>query len=148
MVEARDLPEKEEEEKKLDQKRRRQILRNLKTVGERINEELKKANVEPGNLASRTTDDFTLMTLRSPEAARESYNVDRLGKLWTMTKRRAKEHKVPVEREQILLEEESRRRPTVGEVLARADLGHFFDEEAGAEEEEEEEESEGEEEVD
>ena len=63
MVEARDLPDVEEEEKKLDQKRRRQILRNLKTVGERINEELKKANEEPGNLASRTTDDFTLMTL-------------------------------------------------------------------------------------
>ena len=147
MVEARDLPDIEEEEKKLDQKRRRQILRNLKTVGERINEELKKANTEPGNLASRTTDDFTLMTLRSPEAARESYNVDRLGKLWTLTKRKAKEHKVPVEKEQILLEEESRRRPTVGEVLAKADLGHFFDDEAAAEEEEEsEEEEEGEEE--
>ena len=146
MVEARDLPDIEEEEKKLDQKRRRQILRNLKTVGERINEELKKANAEPGNLASRTTDDFTLMTLRSPEAARESYNVDRLGKLWTLTKRRAKEHKVPVEKEQILLEEESRRRPTVGEVLAKADLGHFFDEEAAAEEESETEEEEGEEE--
>ena len=151
VVEARDLPDIEEEEKKLDQKRRRQILRNLKTVEERINEELKKANAEPGNLASRTTDDFTLMTLRSPKAARESYNVDRLGKLWTLTKRRAKEHKVPVEKEQILLEEESRRRPTVGEVLAKADLGHFFDEEAAAaeeEEESEEEEEEGEEEVD
>ena len=64
-----------------------------------------------------------------------------------MTKRRAKEHKVPVEKEQILLEEESRRRPTVGEVLAKADLGHFFDEEAAAEEESETEEGE-EEEVD
>ena len=142
MVEARDLPDIEEEEKKLNQKRRRQILRNLKTVGERINEELEKANEEPGNLASRTTDDFTLMTRRSPEAARESYNVDRLGKLWTLTKRRAKEHEVPVEKEQILLEEESRRRPTVGEVLAKADLGHFFDEEAAAEEESETEEEE------
>ena len=79
------------------------------------------------------------MTLRSPEAVRESYNVDRLGKLWTLTKQRAKEYKVPVEKEQILLEEESRRRPTVGEVLAKADLGHFFDEEAAAEEEESEE---------
>ena len=132
MVEACDLPDIEEEEKGLDQKRRRQILRNLKTVRERINEELKKANEEPGNLASRTTDDFTLMTLQSPEAARESYNVDRLGKIWTLTSRRAKEHKVPVEKEQILLEEESRRRPTVGEILAKADLGHFFDEEAAA----------------
>ena len=147
MVEARDLPDIEEEEKKLDQKRRRQILRNLKTVGERINEELEKANEKPGNLASRTTDDFTLMTLRSPEAARESYNVDRLGKIWTLASRRAKEHKVPVEKEQILLEEESRRRPTVGEILAKADLGRFFDEEeAAAAEEESETEEEGEEE--
>ena len=65
-----------------------------------------------------------------------------------MTSQRAKEHKVPVEKEQILLEEESRRRPTVGEILAKADLGHFFDEEAAAaaEEESETEEEEGEEE--
>ena len=67
-----------------------------------------------------------------------------------MTKRRAKEHKVPVEKEQILLEEESRRRPTVGEILAKADLGRFFDEEAAAAaaaaEEESETEEEGEEE--
>ena len=86
MVEARDLPDIEEEEKGLDKKRRRQIIKNLKMVGERINEELKRTNEELGNLASRTTEDFTLMNLRSPEAARESYNVDRLGKIWTVTK--------------------------------------------------------------
>ena len=34
MVEARDLPDIEEEEKGLDKKRRRQIIKNLKTVGE------------------------------------------------------------------------------------------------------------------
>ena len=46
-----------------------------------------------------------------------------------------------------LLEEESRRRPTVGEILAKADLGRFFDEEeAAAAEEKSETEEEGEEE--
>ena len=43
----------------------------------------------------------------------------------------------------MLLEEESRRRPTVGEILAKADLRHFFDEEAGAAEEESETDEEG-----
>ena len=81
MLEAHDLPDIEEEEKGLDKKRRRQIIKNLKTVGERINEELKRTNQELGNLASRTTKDFMLMNLRSPQVARESYNVNRLGKI-------------------------------------------------------------------
>ena len=149
MVEARDLLEVEKEEMEVEKKRRRQIIKNLKTVGERINEELVKQKKPPGNLATRTLEYMREANLASPRAARKGYNVDNLGKIWTLTMQRAEDKKVPVGREEMLLEEESRRRPTIREILTQADLRHFFDEEATAEretDEEEGEEGEGEEE--
>ena len=149
LVEARDLPEVEQEEMGVEKKRRRQIIKNLRTVGERINEELEKQNKPRVNLATRTLDYLREVNLESPRAARKGYNVDSLGRIWTLTKRRAADKKVPVDTEEMLLEEESRRRPTIHEILTQADLRHFFDEEATAEretdEEEEGEEGEGEE---
>ena len=153
LVEAHDLPEVEKEEEKVDKRRRRQLIRNLKTVGERITDEMEKQKRPTSNIASRTYDYLMEMNRASPRTARKAYNVDSLGKIWTLTRRRAGDKKVPIDEEEMLLEEESRRRPTIGEILAQSDLSKIFDEEAAAaaaeeaaaaaaEEEEEEEEEE------
>ena len=107
LVEARDLPEVEKEEEKAEKKRRRQLIRNLKTVGERINDEMEKQNRPRGNVASRIYGYLMAANRRSPRAARKGYTVDSLGKIWTITKRRAGEKKVPTDEEEMLLEEES-----------------------------------------
>ena len=146
LVEARDLPEVEKEEIKVEKKRRRQLIRNLKTVGERISDEMEKQNKPKGNIAARTYEYLMEANRKSPRAARKGYNVDSLGKIWTLTRRRAEDKKVPIDEEEMLLEEASRRRPTIREILAQSDLSKLFDEEAAAAEAEEEEEEEGEEE--
>ena len=134
LVEARDLPEVEKEEEKVEKRRRRQLIRNLKTVGERISDEMEKQKRPTTNIASRTYDYLMEMNRSSPTAARKGYNVDSLGKIWTLTRRRADDKKVPIDEEEMLLEEESRRRPTIREILAKSDLSKIFDEEAAAEE--------------
>ena len=150
LVEARDLPEVEREEEVVEKKRRRQLIRNLKTVGERIDDEMEKLKRPRGNIASRTVGYMMEGLKKSPRATRHAYNVNSLGKIWTLTRRRAGEKniKVPIDEEEMLLEEESVRRPTIHEILAQSDLSKLFDEEAAAaeaakaEEEEEEEEEE------
>ena len=132
LVEARDLPAVEEEEGKVEKRRRRQLIRNLKTVGERINDELEKQKKPKTNIASRTHQYVMEGNRASPRATRKAYNVDSLGKIWTITRRRAGQQKVPIDDEEMLLEEESRRRPTISEILTGSDLSKIFDEEAAA----------------
>ena len=110
---------------------------------------MEKQNKPRGNIASRTYEYLMAANRESPRAVRKGYNVDSLSKIRTLTKRRAGDKKVPIDKEEMLLEEESRRRPTIREILAQSDLTKLFDEEAAAEaaaaeavEEEEEEEEE------
>ena len=107
LVEARDLPEVEEEEGKVEKRRRRQLIRNLKTVGERISDELEKQKKPKTNIASRIHQYVMDGNRASPRATRKAYNVDSLGKIWTLTRRRADDKKVLIDKEEMLLEEES-----------------------------------------
>ena len=136
-------------------RRRKELIRSLTTVGQKVDEKLHssgvmefdkktKKRVPATSLATKTVEQYKLSKKKQPEKYRELFNLDHLEWLHELALRRAEQKDIPTVKQLIQLEEKSARTPTIKEILKDSPL--HFDEDVrkildlGEEEEEEEEE--------
>ena len=130
--------EEDVEESRRDAKhrKRKQLVKSMKTLGELIDETMKgetvvdpktKETLPKKSLATKTYDRYIATKKSSPERFREVYTLDHLDKLYELSLRRAEKKNIPTVKELIKLEEKSVRAPTVKEVLKDKPLDMFAD---------------------
>ena len=130
--------EEDVEESRRDAKhrKRKQLVKSMKTLGELIDETMKgETEVDPKtkeiipkkSLATKTYDGYIAMKKSSSERFREVYTLDHLDKLHELSLRRAEKKNIPTVKELIKLDEKSVRTQTVKEILKYKPLDTFAD---------------------
>ena len=126
----------EESRRDAKHRKRKQLVKSMKTLGELIDETMKgEMEVDPNtketlpkkSLATKTYDWYIATKKSSPERFREVYTLDHLDKLYELSLRRAEKKNIPTMKELIKLEEKSARTPTVKEILKHKPLDTFAD---------------------
>ena len=125
----------EESKRDVKHRKRKQLVKSIKTLGELIDETMKgemvvdpktKEILPKKSLATKTYDRYIATKKSSPERLGEVYTLDHLDKLYEISLRRA-EKNIPTVKELIKLEEKSIRTPTVKEILKDKPLDTFTD---------------------
>ena len=130
--------EEDVEESRRDAKhrKRKQLVKSMKTLGELIDERMKgemevdpktKERIPRKSLATKTYERYIAAKKASPKWFRELYTLDHLDKLHELSLRRAEKKNIPTVKELIKLEEKSVRTPTVREILKDKPLDTFPD---------------------
>ena len=120
--------EEDVEESRRDAKhrRRKELVKSMKTLGELLDEKLKgqtevdpktKKRVPKKSLATKTYEGYVSSKKYTPKKYRDLYTLDTLDRLHELSLRRAEQKDVPTVKELIKLEEKSVRTPTVKEIL-------------------------------
>ena len=126
----------EESRRDVKHRKRKQLVKSMKTLGALIDETMKgetvvdpktKETLPKKSLATKTYDRYVATKKSSPKRFREVYTLDHLDKLYELSLRRAEKKNVPTVKELIKLEEKSVRAPTVKEVLKDKPLDTFAD---------------------
>ena len=126
----------EESRRDVKHRKRKQLVKSMKTLGALIDETMKgemvvdpktKETLPKKSLATKTYDRYVATKKSSPERFREVYTLDHLDKLYELSLRRAEKKNIPTVKELIKLEEKSVRAPTVKEVLKDKPLDTFAD---------------------
>ena len=126
----------EESRRDVKHRKRKQLVKSMKTLGALIDETMKgetvvdpktKETLPKKSLAIKTYDRYVVTKQSSPERFREVYTLDHLDKLYELSLRRAGKKNIPTVKELIKLEEKSVRAPTVKEVLKDKPLDTFAD---------------------
>ena len=128
--------EKDVEESRRDAKhrKRKQLVKSMKMLGELIDEMMKgETEVDPKtrkkipkkSLVTKTYKRYITVKKASPKWFRELYTLDHLDKLHKLSLRRAEKKNIPTVKELIKLEEKSVRTPTVKEILKDKPLDMF-----------------------
>ena len=130
--------EEDVEESRRDAKhrKRKQLVKSMKTLGELIDEMMKgETEVDPKtkeilpkkSLATKTYDQYIMTKKLSPKRFREVYTLDHLDKLYELLLRKAEKKNIPTVKELIKLKEKSVRTLTVKEILKDKPLETFAD---------------------
>ena len=131
-----DKDDVEESRRDVKHRKRKQLVKSMKTLGALIDETMKgetvvdpktKETLPKKSLATKTYDRYIATKKSSPERFREVYTLDHLDKLYELLLRRAEKKNLPTMKELITLEEKSVRAPTVKEVLKDKPLDTFAD---------------------
>ena len=126
----------EESRRDVKHRKRKPLVKSMKTLGELIDETMKgetvvdpktKETLPKKSLATKTYDRYIATKLSSPERFREVYTLDHLDRLYKLLLRRAEKKNIPTVKELIKLEEKSVRTPTVKEILKHKPLDTFAD---------------------
>ena len=126
----------EESRRDVKHRKRKQLVKSMKTLGELIDETMKgETVVDPKtkeilpkkSLATKTYDPYIATKKSSPERLREVYTLDHLDKLYELSLRRAEKKNIPIVKELIKLGEKSIRTLTVKEILNDKLLDMFTD---------------------
>ena len=129
--------EEDGEESRRDAKhrKRKQLVKSMKTLGELIEETMKgemevdpktKKKMPKKSLVTKTYERYIAAKKASPKWFRELYTLDHLEKLHELSFRRAEKKNIPTMKELIKLEEKSVRTPTVKEILKDKPLDMFY----------------------
>ena len=126
----------EESRRDVKHRKRKQLVKSMKTLGELIDETMKgetvvdpktKETLPKKSLATKTYDRYIATKKSSPERFREVYTLDHPDRLYELSLRRAEKKNIPTVKELIKLEEKSVRTPTVKEILKHKPLDTFAD---------------------
>ena len=126
----------EESRRDVKHRKRKQLVKSMKTLGELIDETMKgETEVDPKtnkripkkSLATKTYEWYIAAKKASPKWFREMFTLDHLDKLHELSLRRAEKKNIPTMKELIKLEEKSVRTPTVKEILKDKPLDMFAD---------------------
>ena len=132
------VDEEDVEESRRDAKhrKRKQLVKSMKMLGELIDETMKgETEVDPKtkeripikSLATKTYEWYVAVKKASPKRFRELYTLDHLDKLHELSLRRVEKKNIPTVEELIKLEKKSVRTPTVREILKDKPLDTFPD---------------------
>ena len=126
----------EESRRDAKHRKRKQLVKSMKMLGELIDETMKgemevdpktKDRIPRKSLATKTYERYVAAYNASPKWFRELYTLDHLDKLHELSLRRAEKKNIPTMKELIKLEEKSVRTPTVREILKDKPLDMFPD---------------------
>ena len=126
----------EESRRDAEHRKRKQLVKSMKTLGELIDKTMKREmEVDPRtkeiipkkSLVTKTYDRYIAMKKSSPKRFREVYTLDHLDKLHKLSLRRVEKKNIPTVKELIKLKEKSVRTPTVKEILKDKPLEMFAD---------------------
>ena len=126
----------EESRRDVKHRKRKQLVKSMKMLGELIDKMMKgETVVDPKtkeilpkkSLATKTYDRYIATKKSSPERLREVYTLDHLDKLYEISLGRVEKKNIPTVKELIKLEEKSIRTPTVKEILKHKPLDTFTD---------------------
>ena len=136
LMSSDDKEDVEESRRDVKHRKRKQLVKSMKTLGELIDETMKgetvvdlktKEILPKKSLATKTYDRYIATKKSSPKRLREVYTLDHLDKLYELSLRRAEKKNIPTVKELIKLEEKSIRTPTVREILKHKPLDMFTD---------------------
>ena len=136
LMSSDDKEDVEDSRRDVKHRKRKQLVKSMKTLGELIDETMKgETVVDPKtkeilpkkSLVTKTYDRYIATKKSSPERFREVYTLDHLDKLYELSLRRAEKKNIPTVKELIKLEEKSVRTRTVKEILKHKLLDKFAD---------------------
>ena len=131
-----DKEDVEESRRDVKHRKRKQLVKSMKTLGELIDETMKgetvvdlktKEILPKKSLATKTYDRYIVTKKSSPKRLREVYTLDHLDKLYELLLRRVEKKNIPTVKELIKLEEKSIRTLTAREILKHKPLDMFTD---------------------
>ena len=121
-----DKEDVEDSRRDVKNRKRKQLVKSMKTLGELIDETMKgETVVDPKtkeilpkkSLATKTYDRYIATKKSSPERFREVYTLDHLDKLYELSLRRAEKKNIPAVKELIKLEEKRVHSRTLHSIL-------------------------------